>query len=73
MAKPSRKTREEVSEGIHKLMGGYQRTGTIKTSRATYHPESKAAAAKQASAIEYGKHGIGRTGRKRRRARPVSS
>jgi len=58
---------EEASAGIGKLMRGYKETGVIKTSRATYHPKNARAAAKQAAAIEYGKHGIGRAGRKRGR------
>uniref|UniRef100_A0A6H1ZKZ6 Uncharacterized protein n=1 Tax=viral metagenome TaxID=1070528 RepID=A0A6H1ZKZ6_9ZZZZ len=62
---PCRKERA-VSKGVRKLVKGYEETGTVRTSRATYHPKSKKEAIKQSVAIEYGKHRIGRAGRRRR-------
>lgn len=41
---------------MHKLMREYERTGKIRTSRATYRPKNKKHAQKIAAAIEYGKH-----------------
>jgi len=42
-------------EDIRKLVRQWERTGMIKTSRATYRPKTKAEAIKQALAIEYGR------------------
>lgn len=65
----SRRKRASVSAGIHKLMRQYKSSGAISTSRATYRPRSLEAAQKQAAAIEYGRHGIGRAGRRRQKRR----
>lgn len=62
--KPSKKERQEISAGIEKEVKEFEKTGQIKTSRATYHPQNKQKAIKQAAAIEYGKHRIGRAGEK---------
>ena len=61
--------KEQASAGIAKLVGAFKETGVIKTSRATYHPKSARAAAKQAAAIEYGRLGFGRAGRTRKSGR----
>jgi len=39
----------------------------METSRATYRPKSVKHAQKIAAAIAYGKHGVGRAGRKQRK------
>jgi hypothetical protein len=44
----------------------YEKSGEIKTSRATYHPQNKKAAIKQALAIEYAREHVGRAGSKRK-------
>jgi len=62
--KPTKKEQEEISQGVEKLVDEYEKTGQEKTSRATYKPESKKKAIKQALAIEYGKHKAGRAGEK---------
>jgi len=53
-----------IGQGVHKLAHEYKETGTMRTSRATYHPKSMANAQAIAAAIEYGKHGVGRAGAK---------
>ena len=61
------RSRRAAYSGVDKLMSEYKSTGKISTSRATYHPKSTKAAQEQAAAIEYGKHGIGRAGRKKKK------
>ena len=63
----SRQKRTAISEGIRKLIREYKRTGKMTTSRATYRPKSLRHAQKIAAAIEYGRHGVGRAGRRKRR------
>jgi hypothetical protein len=65
--KISKKKREAISKDIETLLREYKRTGKIETSRATYRPKNMKHAQKIAAAIEYGKHGVGRAGRKRRK------
>lgn len=65
MGKVSRRTRNSISEEIRKLIREYKDTGEMTTSRATYRPKSLKHAQKIAAAIAYGKHGVGRAGRKR--------
>lgn len=62
--KPNKVEQAEISSGVEKLTHEYEQTGEIKTSRATYHPEDKKKAIRQALAIEYGKHHVGRAGSK---------
>lgn len=69
-SKVSPQKREAIMGGMEKMMGEFMGSGKMTTSRAVFHPKSKAAAAKQAAAIEYGKHGMGRTGKKRRLKNP---
>lgn len=58
--KPNKKEQRQISEGVEKMVHEWERTGKIKTSRATYEPLSKEKAIKQALAIEYGEHHVGR-------------
>lgn len=62
-----RSKRDAVSSEIEKLMREWKRTGKMTTSRATYRPRTKEQARKQAAAIAYGKHGLGRAGARKRR------
>jgi len=64
-----RRKQRAVSEEIRKLMREWKRTRKMTTSRATYRPKTKAEALKQAAAIAYGKHGLGRAGARKRRKR----
>ncbi len=64
--KTNKKQRQEISSGVEKLTHEYERSGRIKTDRATYKPRSKEAAIKQALAIEYGKHHVGQAGSKKK-------
>jgi hypothetical protein len=64
--KPSKKQEREISKGVEKMVHEYENTGEIKTSRAEYHPEDKKKAIKQALAIEYGEHKVGRAGSKKK-------
>jgi len=63
----SKRKRTAVSEEIRKLMREWKRTRKMTTSRATYRPKTKQQALKQAAAIAYGKHGLGRAGARKRR------
>jgi hypothetical protein len=45
----------------------YEDTGKIKTTRATYEPENKDKAIKQALAIEYGEHQVSSRNKKSKR------
>lgn len=63
--KPTKGQEKEISEGVKKMVEEYEKTGKIETSRATYHPEDKEKAIKQALAIEYGEHHVGRAGSKK--------
>lgn len=63
--KPTKKEQKEISAGVEKLVHEYERTGKETTTRATYRPENKKKAIKQALAIEYGKHKAGRSDRER--------
>lgn len=65
--KPTKQQQDEISEGVKKMMHEYERTGEIKTSRATYHPENKEKAMKQALAIEYGDKHVGKAGKSNKR------
>ena len=67
MGKTSGRTRKQISENIRKLIREYKRTGKITTSRATYRPKSLKHAQKIAAAIEYGRAGIGRAGKGRKK------
>jgi|GEM_PF-1593189 len=60
--KPNTSEQKEISEDVGKMVGEWEKTGEIKTSRAEYHPETKKKAIKEALAIEYGKHHAGRAG-----------
>ena len=60
--KPTRGQQKEISSAVEKKVHEYEKTGVIKTSRATYHPKNKSKAIKQALAIEYGEHHVGRAG-----------
>jgi hypothetical protein len=62
--KPTKKEQKEISQGVEKMVDEYEKTGKVKTSKATYRPENKKKAIKQALAIEYGKHKAGRAGDK---------
>lgn len=65
---PTREKRakqKKASAEIGKLMRGWKKTGKMETSRATFRPKSKAAAQRQAAAIAYGKHGLGKAGAKK--------
>jgi hypothetical protein len=62
--KPTKRQQKAISEGVSKLVREYEKTGKITTSRATYHPKSKKEAIRQALAVEYGKRGVGRAGRR---------
>jgi len=59
----------EASREIAKLIREWKRTGRMTTSRAVYRPRTLAGAQRQAVAIAYGKFGLGRIGRRRRRRR----
>lgn len=65
MAKINKKVREEISKETEKLVHEWEDTGEIDTGRAKYHPKSKEKAIKQALAIEYGKHHVGRARKKK--------
>ncbi|MCS7186147.1 MAG: hypothetical protein RMK89_04235 [Armatimonadota bacterium] len=65
----AKKKQRAVSSEIEKLMREWKRTGKMTTSRATYRPRTKREAVKQAAAIAYGKHGLGRAGRRRKKRR----
>jgi len=62
--KPTRRQQKAISKNVSELVREYEKTGKITTSRATYHPKSKREAIKQALAIEYGRRGVGRAGRR---------
>ncbi len=63
----SPKTRESIQREIRKLMHEWEETGKMTTSRATYRPKTKEEAVKQAVAIAYGKYGVGRAGKKKKK------
>jgi uncharacterized protein YciI len=65
--KVSKKKQKAIGRDIETLLREYKRTGKITTSRATYKPKSMKHAQKIAAAIEYGKHGVGKAGRKKRK------
>lgn len=58
--KPTKEQQKEISKGVEKMVHSYERSGKIKTSRATYRPEDKKKAIKQALAIEYARERVGR-------------
>lgn len=62
-----RRKQTAASREIQKLLREWKRTGKMTTSRATYRPRTLAAARRQAAAIAYGKHGLGRAGASKRR------
>jgi hypothetical protein len=64
--KPNKKQETEISKGVGKMVHNYERSGEVKTFRATYHPKNKKAAIKQALAIEYAREHVGRAGSKRK-------
>lgn len=66
--KQTREEQKEISAEAKKLVEEWERTGEMKTSRATYHPETKEKAIRQALAIEYGKHRVGRAGQRKKKA-----
>lgn len=65
--KPTKGEQKEIGKGVEKAVHQYEKTGKIKTSGAEYKPKSKKKAIKQALAIEYGKHGVGKAGSKRKK------
>jgi hypothetical protein len=65
--KVSRKKQKAISREIETLLREYKETGKIITSRATYRPKSMKHAQAIAAAIAYGKYGVGRAGRKKRK------
>lgn len=65
--KVSREKREKIASEIEKLMSEWKETGEITTSRATYKPRTQEEAMKQAAAIAYGKHKVGKAGKKRKK------
>jgi hypothetical protein len=67
--KVSKKKQKSISKGIEKLVREYKKTGKITTSRATYRPKSLKQAIKIASAIEYGKHKVGRASKKSKKSK----
>lgn len=58
-----------MQKRIEKKIHQWKETGKMKTSRATYRPKTKKKAIKQAIAIEYGREGVGRAGKRKRRKR----
>lgn len=64
--KPTKRQQKVIGAMVRKMMHEWERTGEIKTSRATYKPKSKKEAIAQALAIEYGKQGVGRAGKRKR-------
>jgi len=66
-SKIPKRIRTAISEEIRKLVREFKRTGKMSTSRATYRPRNIKHAQKIAAAIAYGKHGVGRAGKGRRR------
>jgi hypothetical protein len=65
-SKPSKRTERDISKGVEERVKEWEKTGKIKTSRAEFNPEDKKKAIKQALAIEYGEHKVGRAGAKRK-------
>ncbi|GIW67885.1 MAG: hypothetical protein KatS3mg096_753 [Candidatus Parcubacteria bacterium] len=65
--KSSSKTQEKISREIEKLMSEWKETKKMTTSRATYRPKTQEEAMRQAAAIAYGKHKVGRSGSKRKK------
>lgn len=65
--KVSPKKQEAISGEIEKLMREWKETGKMTTSRATYRPKTQGEALKQAAAIAYGKHGVGRAGKRKKK------
>jgi hypothetical protein len=65
--KVSKKKREAISREIETLLRQYKEEGKIETSRATYRPRSMEHARRIASSIAYGKYGVGKAGRKKRK------
>ena len=65
--KISRKKQKAVSREIETLLREYKESGKMTTSRATYRPKSMKHAQAIAAAISYGKHGVGKSGRKKRK------
>lgn len=65
--KPTKREQTQIGKNVEKLVRQWKRTGTIKTSRATYRPKTKEAAIKQALAIEYGRVRGARKKRARRK------
>ena len=62
-----KKTQQAISREIEKLMREWKETGKMTTSRATYKPKTQEEALKQAAAIAYGKHGVGRAGKRKKK------
>lgn len=71
--KVPRRIRERMTQNIRKLIKEWRRTGKMTTSRAVYRPKTLREAMKQAAAIEYGRQGIGRAGRGRKRRKRGTS
>jgi len=65
--KISKKKREAISREIQTLLREYKETGKMTTSRAEYKPRSLKHAQKIAAAIAYGKYGVGKAGRKKKK------
>lgn len=53
--KLTKREQRAISKNVEKLVREWERTGKIRTSRATYTPKTKKEAIKQALAIEYGR------------------
>jgi len=65
--KTSRKKQKAISREIETLLNQYKKGGKMETSRATYRPKSMEHARRIAASIAYGKYGVGRAGRKKKK------
>jgi len=62
-----KRKQKAVSREIQLLLREYKETGKMTTSRATYRPRNLEHARRIASAIAYGKYGLGRAGRRKKK------
>jgi hypothetical protein len=65
--KISKEKQKKISKEIQTLLREYKETGKMTTSRAEYKPRSLEHARKIAAAIAYGKYGVGKAGRKKKK------
>jgi acyl-CoA reductase-like NAD-dependent aldehyde dehydrogenase len=65
--KTSKEKQKKISKEIQTLLREYKETGKMTTSRAEYKPRSLEHAQKIAAAIAYGKYGVGKAGRKKKK------